>query len=286
MTSFVAELQNFIVLVRVTKLGESEIVWQSDLLNRTSEQYRSLAKASQAQLEQMQMSEGLKDNYIGSDVMSIEQAVDGNGVLVNMTIHLTESGNLDEHLLKEKLVRTLEKSELLPSPQLIYADLEDVTDFDECSSEKYNDCASSARCINQPGSYRCECLNGYPDLDISLPGRMCASEIKACEFCHGHGDCFRDETGQISSCKCYRMYLGRRCDINGLRKCSSKCVAKCLLTALLSASHLHSGVGHPVHHFYLLNCLLLSKMEESSINKRFPQLFRLRTKHDWQHTGS
>ena len=206
-------------MVRVTKLGESEIVWQSDLLNHTSEQYMNLAKATQMQLDNAQVADGLKDNYIGSDVMSIDQAIDGNGVLVNMTIHLTESGNLDEDLLKEKLAKTLEKSsEFLPSPQQIYADLEDVIDFDECSSEEYNDCAISASCINEPGTYRCECLNGYPDLDISFPGRMCASEIKACEFCSGHGDCFRDETGQISSCKCHRMYLGRRCDINGLSK--------------------------------------------------------------------
>lgn len=202
----------------MTKLGESDIVWQSDLLNHTSEQYVNLATAARTQLDSAQGIDGLKDNYIGSDVMSIDQALDGNGVLVNLTIHLTESGNLDEDLLKEKLARTMEKSgELLPSPSQIYADLEDVADFDECSSEEYNDCASSARCINEPGTYRCECLNGYPDLDVSFPGRMCASEIKTCEFCNGHGDCFRDDTGQISSCKCHRMYLGRRCDINGLR---------------------------------------------------------------------
>ncbi|XP_017485073.1 PREDICTED: mucin-12-like [Rhagoletis zephyria] len=211
------ELQNFIVLVRVTKLGESDVVWQSDLLNRTSDQYMNLAKAARTQLDGAHVTEELKDNYISSDVMSIDQATDGNGVLVNMTIHLTESGNLDEDLLKEKLARTLEKSsEQLPSPSQIYADLEDVADFDECSSEEYNDCASSARCINELGTYKCECLNGYPDLDPGNPGRMCSSEIKACEFCNGRGDCFRDETGQISSCKCHRMYLGRRCDINGL----------------------------------------------------------------------
>lgn len=142
-----SELQNFIVLVRVTKLGESDIVWQSDLLNHTSEQYMSLAKAARSQLDSVQVTEELKDNYIGSDVMSIEQAVDGHGVLVNLTIHLTEGDNLDEDLLKEKLARTLEKSsEQLPSPSQVYADLEDVVDFDECSSEEYNDCATSARC--------------------------------------------------------------------------------------------------------------------------------------------
>ncbi|KAI2800986.1 hypothetical protein BLOT_013513 [Blomia tropicalis] len=223
------ELQNFIVLVRATKLGESELVWEPDLQNQSSVSYQNLAKAARTQLDSIQLGEELKDNYIGSDVMSIEQTIDGTGVLVNLTIHLTESGDMDQDLLREKLARTLESKpnmsssllpssddEQLPSPSRLLADLEDVIDFDECSTDEYNDCASSARCINEPGSYRCECLNGYPDLDLSFPGRMCASEIKACEFCNGHGDCFRDETGQISSCKCHRMYLGRRCDINGL----------------------------------------------------------------------
>lgn len=194
--------------------------------------------------------------------MSIDQATDGNGVLVNMTIHLTESGNLDEDLLKEKLARTLEKSsEQLPSPSQIFADLEDVADFDECSSEEYNDCASSARCINELGTYKCECLNGYPDLDPGNPGRMCSSEIKACEFCNGRGDCFRDETGQISSCKCHRMYLGRRCDINGLRKFPLHFILICPLFNPFNQSstgHFHSHICHSLHIVYLLGRLLLS----------------------------
>ena len=205
--------------MRVTKINDTEIFWDTELTNHTSEQYRNIGHAAQSQVDSAYINNAMKDNYIGSDVSNIHKSTDGNGVLVNITIHLTESNHIDEDILKDELLRTLEKSsELLPSPQQIVADLEDVVDFDECSSDKYNDCASSARCINEPGSYKCECLNGYPDLDISFPGRMCASEIKACEFCYGRGDCFRDETGQISSCKCHRMYLGRRCEINGLRK--------------------------------------------------------------------
>lgn len=229
------------MLVRVTRLGDQKLEWDVSLMNQTSELYQNLAKAAQNQIDNAYiMINSMKENYIGADVLGINKAQDGHGVLVNMTIHLTESNNIDEDIIREELSQTLMMkqqqqpnqqqtnmpatsnsgltSEQLPSPQQIYADLEDVVDFDECSSDEYNDCASSARCINEPGSYRCECLNGYPDLDLSFPGRMCASEIKACEFCYGRGDCFRDETGQISSCKCHRMYLGRRCEINGLCK--------------------------------------------------------------------
>lgn len=199
-------------------MGETGSTWESDLTNQTSQNYKHLENAVKSQLNNAYESNGMKDTFIGSEVTTIHKAEDGHGVLVNMTIHLTESLSLDENAIKEELLKSFEKAELLPSPQEIYVDLEEVVDFDECSSEEYNDCAVSARCINEPGSYRCECLNGYPDLDISFPGRMCASEIKACEFCYGRGDCYRDETGQISSCKCHRMYLGRRCEINGLRE--------------------------------------------------------------------
>ncbi len=60
------ELQNFIVLVRVTKLGESDVVWQSDLLNHTSDQYVNLAKAARTQLDGAHVTDELKDNYISS----------------------------------------------------------------------------------------------------------------------------------------------------------------------------------------------------------------------------
>ncbi|KPM06323.1 EGF and SEA domain containing protein [Sarcoptes scabiei] len=229
------ELQNFIVLVRVLQIGDEKLEWNTNLMNHSSQSYQNIARLARTQLNNAYESiTSMKENYIGSDVLEINQAQDGFGVLVNMTIHLTESNNIDEDLIRDELSRTLSSSssssshqtsistnsdlyesighqsssESLPSPQRIVADIEDVIDFDECSSDQYNDCASSARCINEPGSYRCECLNGYPDLDLSFPGRICASEIKACEFCYGRGDCYRDETGQISSCKCHRMYLG------------------------------------------------------------------------------
>ncbi|XP_054161453.1 mucin-2-like [Oppia nitens] len=213
------ELQNYVVVVRVMKVGESEVTWFSEFSNNNSNEYKSLAKMAKKQVDSAYMTtDDVKENYVGADVLGIDKVADGgNGVLVNLTVHLTKRHNLDEDLLREKLIKKLEeKSEVLPNPEFISADVEDVIDFDECSSDQYNDCAPSARCINEPGSYRCECMNGYPDLDISLPGRVCASEIKGCEFCHGRGDCIRDESGQSNTCRCNRMYLGRRCQINGL----------------------------------------------------------------------
>lgn len=213
------------VVVRVMKIGESEVTYSSQFLNNTSDEYLNLAKMAKNQVDSAYLSTDVKESYVGADVLGIDKVSDGgNGVLVNLTVRLTKRNNLDEDLLRETLVKKLEQSsELLPDPQSVSSDVEEVIDFDECSSEEYNDCAASARCINEPGTYRCECLNGYPDLDVSLPGRVCASEIKGCEFCHGRGDCIRDDSGQSNSCKCHRMYLGRRCEINGLRKSKPSC---------------------------------------------------------------
>jgi hypothetical protein len=218
--NFFLELQNYVVVVRVMKVGESEVSWFSEFSNTSSNEYQNLAKMAKIQVDNAYMSTDVKESYVGADVLSIDKVTDGgNGVFVNLTVHLTKRDDLDEDLLREELIKTFEQpSETLPNPQYFSADVEDVIDFDECSSEQYNDCAASARCINEPGTYRCECINGYPDLDLSFPGRVCASEIKGCEFCHGRGDCVRDESGQQNTCKCYRMYLGRRCEINGLCK--------------------------------------------------------------------
>ena len=143
--------------------------------------------------------------------------------------------------------------EPLPNPNALFlADVEQVHDLNECASASLNDCHEGAVCINEPGSYRCDCRE-YPDLNPLNPGRQCASELKSCDYCNNRGDCLRvpsllqvstqqqqvaaasssnltangtplpplgNGRGQVFStvCQCHRIYLGRRCEINGLRK--------------------------------------------------------------------
>ena len=84
-----------------------------------------------------------------------------------------------------------------------------LVDFNECEAG-HSDCDSNAQCINTMGSFKCECL--YGDMDPYNPGRVCVSKSDAECDCNGRGTCVGDE------CRCERMYWGRHCEINGLRK--------------------------------------------------------------------
>lgn len=46
-------------------------------------------------------------------------------------------------------------------------------DIDECA-EQAGLCGSNADCNNQPGTYRCECVEGY---QFAADGRTCVGEF-------------------------------------------------------------------------------------------------------------
>lgn len=212
-------MQSYVVLVKLMKVGESAVSYKTELSDNESNEFIKIAKLTKDEVDKAYRNTTIKENYIGADVNCINKTTLGDeGVLVNLTIHLSSRDDFDEGVLKQELSKSLTETELLPSPSSIVADVHEVMDFDECTNDKYNDCDPAAYCINRPGSYRCECKGAYTDMDPNLPGRHCAAEIKNCEACHGRGDCVRSEDGERTTCKCQRMYLGERCEINGLRK--------------------------------------------------------------------
>lgn len=212
-------MQSYVLLIRLMKVGDENIIYKPDYSNKQSGEYQKLAKLTVDEVDKAYGMTEVKDNYISADVMAIEKNIDDDeGVLVNMTLKVTGDELYSEEMLRDELVKSLEEAESLPTPAMITAEVEDVMDFDECSDPNFNDCSSAATCINQIGSYTCKCKGIFADLDPSLPGRLCASEVKQCDLCNGRGDCVRDETGDVTSCKCQRMYLGRYCEINGIRE--------------------------------------------------------------------
>lgn len=200
------------------KLGEEEVSFKKEYSNSNSSEFLKLAKVTTDEVNKAYTSTAVKTNFLGVDVNKIVRSFDDGdeGVLVNLTLRVMNDEHVNEDLLREELVKSLEES--LPSPSMITAEVEDVMDFDECSSPDFNDCSVAAQCINEPGSYSCKCKGIFTDLDPVNPGRVCASEVKSCDLCNSRGDCVRDETADLTSCRCHRMYLGRYCEINGIRK--------------------------------------------------------------------
>lgn len=201
------------------KAGEEDVSFKKDFMNKESNEFKKLARLTEEEVGKAYNSSDLRHNYLGADVTRIVRSYDEEeGVLVNLTLRVMSDEHMNEELLREELAKSLEDAESLPVPSFITAEVEDVVDLDECSQPDMNDCSSAARCINEPGSYTCKCKGIFSDLDPTNPGRSCAAEVKMCDLCNGKGDCYRDENGESTSCKCHRMYLGRYCEINGIRK--------------------------------------------------------------------
>ncbi|KAI2800091.1 hypothetical protein BLOT_013998 [Blomia tropicalis] len=181
------EIKNYLVMVRVSKTSENEVASAGNDL-------QSITRVARRQV-------GKKEGIAGLQVVSVERNSRNNGAsMVNLTIQLDRvMPNVHDDLLKK--LQSL-------------GQVEKVVDFDECSSHIHNDCSPRARCINEPGSYRCQCLDNFINLDQSLPGRLCSSEMKSCEYCHGRGDCWKNQGNTV--CRCHPMFIGRRCEINVL----------------------------------------------------------------------
>jgi len=201
------------------KIKDSTVSYRDEFLDSNTNEYQELAKVSKDELDKAYKLSSIKDNYLSTDLNGINKTSDGSdGVVLNMSLLLAAKEDISENLIKEELKKSLVSLRPLPTPSFIVAEIENVIDLNECSSDEYNDCDPAARCINTPGSYKCECKGDFTDMDPNLPGRICATEIKNCDMCHGRGDCIRSLDGETATCKCQRMYLGRNCEINGLCK--------------------------------------------------------------------
>lgn len=200
-------------------MNSTPVAFTDSLQNHKSSSFLELSRLSALEISKAYKGTPLKDNYLDSTVNAIRRPLDGGpGILVNLTLRLSE-GDHDEDLLLDELAKRLEETEGLPEPSSLSAEVDGVTDLDECAAEGLNDCDPSALCINEIGSYRCDCGGGFPDMEPSLPGRVCASEITSCDLCNGRGDCVRSGgRGTRPMCRCHRMYLGPHCEINGIRE--------------------------------------------------------------------
>ena len=88
-----------------------------------------------------------------------------------------------------------------------------VTDYDECASANDNNCNSNENCINEPGTYSCQCKTGYT-------GSSCVdiNECMTTRPCGGNATCLN--TDGSYTCTCLLGYQG---DPYSARGCSIAC---------------------------------------------------------------
>ena len=78
-------------------------------------------------------------------------------------------------------------------------------------------CGANSVCVNKPGSYDCECLNGYDRSEwgvLKFPKSTDCTDIDECmlqlEVCGANGTCSNTDGGY--ECSCADGWLGVNCD--------------------------------------------------------------------------
>ena len=72
-------------------------------------------------------------------------------------------GKEEEERIRSLIEPTLKETNL-PLGSDVMVSRVTIDDFDECSSQEYNDCSNKAICTNTKGSYNCTCMPGKANL--------------------------------------------------------------------------------------------------------------------------
>ncbi|XP_075740516.1 uncharacterized protein LOC119172276 isoform X6 [Rhipicephalus microplus] len=238
------EVETYVVILRVVKMGESAVSYRTEFSNSLSTEFQQIADAAKKGMSDAYKKTDVESHFVTSNLNSISAADDldtadstPQGILLNFTVSMSRSEAITSEVIREQLTRSLRqsnysigKSPLFVSPN-VHA-VAAVQDYDECGDLDANDCGRFAVCVNLPGTYTCFCKSGFEDLDPLRPGRVCSGEIKNCDHCNGRGTCLVNDEGK-RSCRCNRMFLGRRCEINGLVLAIALPIALALLVMML-----------------------------------------------------
>nr|XP_017031981.1 mucin-5AC isoform X3 [Drosophila kikkawai] len=213
--------------MRVDRIYEHRIVWDTKLMDKHSEPFGQLSYESIRALDSAMSMTPYSDEFMEAKVNNIYRGdpnLGGSGVYVNMTIKLDESvetlrpnlrSDVQKHLLGvlHRRNNNIGNSVLyVSSPEGAVSALQDL---DECQSPELNDCHPGASCSNTWGSFRCACEAGLRDPWADQPARA-GRECQACadSVCNNHGTCsYGDDGGQV--CTCDSSHYGAQCEIDG-----------------------------------------------------------------------
>lgn len=217
---------SIILSLRVDKIYERRVVWDSLLSQPGSDAYGQLSFESMRAIDSAMSMTPFSDEFMEARVNKIyngDASRGEAGVFVNLTLALAENGDTLRPALKGDIQRHLlgvihrrnnnigNSALFVESPPGSVTNLQDL---DECTSVELNDCHPEAICTNIWGSFRCECPSGLRDPWSDQPQRS-GRDCQSCpdSHCNGRGSCSYENGNQV--CTCSGNYYGAQCEIDG-----------------------------------------------------------------------
>ena len=196
------------LLIKVDRLNDKKLIFNRNFLNSNTEDYQYLEYESLQAINSAFSLSNLGKVFLGAKINRF-YSVAGK-TIINATINLELNNATNSASIKKIVQQELSKviavrnNNIGDSQLWVEGSLNAiprVDDINECSASELNDCSKFAKCINEFGTFRCQCEPGYEDKflsDKTKSGRHCT----ACspQYCSNRGECFVIN-GQ-RECKC------------------------------------------------------------------------------------
>ncbi|CAG2162099.1 unnamed protein product [Oppiella nova] len=206
--------------LKVDKIGDKKLLFSRNLLNSDSEDYQYLEYESLQAINSIFSTSKLNKVYLGSKVNKF-YSVAGKTIVnasINLELNNATSNPSIKRYVQQDLTRVIavRNNNIGESQLWVEGSLNAiprVEDLNECSNTDLNDCSKHAKCVNEFGTFRCECESGYEDKfanDKQKSGRFCANCSP--QYCSNRGECLI--VNGHRECKCKANFIGSKCDID------------------------------------------------------------------------
>ena len=205
------------LLIKVDRLNDKKLIFNRNFLNSNTEDYQYLEYESLQAINSAFSLSNLAKVFLGAKVNRF-YSIAGK-TIINATINLELNNATNSASIKKIVQQELSKviavrnNNIGDSQLWVEGSLNAiprVDDINECSASELNDCSKFAKCINEFGTFRCQCETGYEDKflnDKTKSGRHCT----ACspQYCSNRGECFVINGQRECKCRGNFVFISR-----------------------------------------------------------------------------
>ncbi|XP_057365751.1 uncharacterized protein LOC130686635 isoform X2 [Daphnia carinata] len=214
-------LTGLLVSIRLDRLDNQRLSWSSNYADPTSPDYQQLQWEANKAINSLMEMAPLSSLFVSSSVNKFYAI--GNKIIVNASVFLDSTPETQSVTVRPTLQKQLsnviqQRNNNLGISRLWVEGLTNpipaILDLNECGAPELNDCSANAECINNQGSFSCQCRPGFSDPYPNDPfqsGRQCNSCTRS--YCNNRGEC-RIENGR-KTCSCQGNYKGSTCELDG-----------------------------------------------------------------------